>query len=243
MFGGGARPRAPRARRHDHPRFAAERRYSRIEEAGTLRTARLSPRVTGAMRLANGRQPPNKQARHPRRACCSPSLSALAAGAGPGIEGYALRIGLLSYGSLSPAELSTDLAGGRPCARLRLQLANVFAGPSSPLCSLLGHWNLRSELKREFDLITVYDRQTRRASCPGNLLYASASFDEFPSEAIEQAFVAQRCWRREDRGRAACAAQARGAATGSANRQEQQMPVRLGVPNSSIRPIRSGTQI
>ena len=199
MFAGGARPRGPRACRHDHPCFAAERCDSRIEEAGRPRTAPPSPRVTGAMRLANGRQLPNKQARHPRRICCSPSLSALAAGAGPGIEGHAFRIGLLPYGSLGPAELSPDLAGGRPCARLRLQLANVFAGPSSPLCSLLGHWNLRSELKREFDLITVYGCQTRRASCPGNMPYASASFDEFPSEAIERAFVAQHCRRREDR--------------------------------------------
>ena len=172
-----------------------------ISRRKTARSARSrSPRVTSAMRLANGRQLPNKQARHPRRICCCPSLSALAAGAGPGIEGHAFRIGLLPYGSLGPAELSPDLAGGRPCARLRLQLANVFAGPSSPLCSLLGHWNLRSELKREFDLITVYGCQTRRASCPGNLPYASASFDEFPSEAIERAFVAPHCRRREDRG-------------------------------------------
>src|SRR5207245_4016951 len=52
----------------------------------------------------------------------------------------------------------------------------------------------------EFDLITVYGCQTRRASCPGNLPYASASFDEFPSEAIERAFVAPHCRRREDRG-------------------------------------------
>jgi hypothetical protein len=243
MFGGGARPRAPRARRHDHPRFAAERRDSRIEEAGTLRTARLSPRVTGAMRLANGRQPPNKQARHPRRACCSPSLSALAAGAGPGIEGYALRISLLSYGSLSPAELSTDLAGGRPCARLRLQLANVFAGPSSPLCSLLGHWNLRSELKREFDLITVYGCQTRRASCPGNLLYASASFDEFPTDAIERAFVAQHC--RGERIEGGLRARRRRAARRQVRQTDNSSKCLFasGVPNSSIRPIRSGTQI
>ena len=197
----------------------------------------------GAMHLANGRQPPNKQGRHPRRACCSPSLSALAAGASPGIEGHAFRIGFLPYGSLGPAELSPDLAGGRPCARLRLQLANVFAGPSSPLCSLLGHWNLRSELKRKFDLITVYGCQTRQASCPRNLLYASASFDEFPSVAIQRAFVVPHCRRREDRGgMRACSAQPCDPPACSTNRQEQQMPVRLELL-SSVRPIRSGTQI
>jgi hypothetical protein len=54
-------------------------------------------------------------------------------------------------------------------------------------------------LKREFDLITVSGCQTRRASCPENLLYASASFDEFPSEAIQRASVVQHCCRREDR--------------------------------------------
>jgi hypothetical protein len=53
MFACGARPRT---RRHDHPRFAAERCDSRIEEAGRLRAARLSPRVTGALQTAGSRQ-------------------------------------------------------------------------------------------------------------------------------------------------------------------------------------------
>jgi hypothetical protein len=65
MFAGDARPRGPRTRRHEHRRFAAERRDSRIEEAGGLRTARLSPRVTVqcALQTAGSRQT-NKTGTH-----------------------------------------------------------------------------------------------------------------------------------------------------------------------------------
>src|SRR5260370_32688985 len=41
MFAGGAPPRGPRARRHDHPCFAAERCDFRIEEAGRRALRRL----------------------------------------------------------------------------------------------------------------------------------------------------------------------------------------------------------
>lgn len=242
MFAGDVRPCGPRTRRREH--HGASQPSTAIPGMNSLEGCAPRPFTAGhgAMHLANGRSPPNKQARHPRRARCSPSLSALAAGARPGIEGHAFRIGFLPYGSLGPAELSPDLAGGRPRARLRLQLANVFAGPSSPLCSLLGHWNLRSELKREFDLITVSGCQTRRASCPRNLLYASASFDEFPSEAIQCAAVVQHCCRREDLGGMRACPTARPAGMFDQPAQ-QQMPVRPALPNLSVRPLRSGTQI
>jgi hypothetical protein len=67
MFVDDAQPRGPRTRRHEHHRhrFATERRDSRIEEAGGLRTARLSPRVTVqcALQTAGSRQT-NKAGTH-----------------------------------------------------------------------------------------------------------------------------------------------------------------------------------
>ena len=58
MFAGDARPRGPRIRRHEHHRSVTERRDSRIEEAGGLRTATFSPRVTAqcALQTAGNRQ-------------------------------------------------------------------------------------------------------------------------------------------------------------------------------------------
>ncbi len=93
-----------------------------------------------------------------RRARCLPSPSALAAA--PGVERHAFRVGLLSDGSLGPGELSPDLPGGRARARHGFQVANVFARPASPLCSL-SHWNLRSVGKYDLHSIT-FSRTSNR---------------------------------------------------------------------------------
>jgi len=119
-----------------------KRRWSRYDKRPAA--AIQSELQSNAPRERSGTHQTNKSGVH--AGLVVPSLLAPAARAGPGIEGHALRVRFLTYRSLGSSEFSTDVAGG--CARAchRFQLANVSARPPPPLCSFLGHWNLRSEL-------------------------------------------------------------------------------------------------